>query len=82
MQQLTNLEIMEISGGFKFHFNVFQAIFVVVGATIGGGPAMGGIALAGLVATQGAGNLGEMYNNLGVTPQYSFGKPYNTVYQW
>lgn len=50
-----------VSAGFKFHFNVIQVFFTIVGTTIITGP-VGGLAIvAAALATQGTGNLVDMY---------------------
>lgn len=61
MRELSLLEIDDISAGkFKFHFNVFQAVFTVVVSTLAGGPIGFGYAVGTLIAAQGVGQLHDM----------------------
>lgn len=60
MRQLTHTEIQEVSAGFKFHFNVIQAVFTVIGVSLIN-PIAGGVMIGGLIATQGVGNLTDMW---------------------
>ncbi len=61
MRELNLNEVEEISGGkFKFHFNIFQAVFTLVAATCAGGPVGFGYAAFVLIGAQGAGNLYDM----------------------
>lgn len=61
MKELSRDEILLVSGGFKFHFNVILTVFTAIGATLIGGPVAGGVIIAGAIATQGTGNLVDMY---------------------
>lgn len=70
MRQLTKEELTIVSGG-KIHFNIYVTVFSAVAATIMGGPAAGGAILAAAIASQGAGNLGDMYQEAGFKPQYN-----------
>ncbi len=65
MKELSMQEVEEVAGGFriKLHFNVFQAIFTVIGGGILGGPVGAGVAVASLIGAQGAGNLHDLYIN-------------------
>lgn len=64
MRELSMHEINQISGAkFKLHFNVFHAVFTVIGAGILGGPVGAGVAVAAVIGAQGAGNLHEMAVN-------------------
>lgn len=61
MKLLTDSEIQEVSGGkFKFHFNVFQAVFMVFVGGLTAGPVGIGYAVGTLAATQGVGQLHDM----------------------
>jgi hypothetical protein len=61
MRTLTLNEIHEVDGGkFKFHFNVFQAVFMVFLGGLTAGPVGIGYAVGTLVATQGVGQLHDM----------------------
>jgi hypothetical protein len=60
MRELNQTELLQVEGGFKFHFNVFQSVFIVVAATLGGGPVGFGYAVGTLIAAQGAGQLHDM----------------------
>jgi hypothetical protein len=61
MKELTKDDVLNVSGGFKFHFNVILTVFTAVGVTLLGGPVAGGMVIAGAIATQGTGNLVDMY---------------------
>jgi hypothetical protein len=61
MKELSREDVLLVSGAFKLHFNIFEAVFTVIGSTILGGPVGGGVAVAALIAAQGAGNLHDMY---------------------
>ena len=65
MRALSLQEIEKVSGALhiKFHVNVFQAIFTVIGAGILGGPVGAGVAIAAAIGAQGVGNLHEMAIN-------------------
>lgn len=63
MKDLTPDEVMEVSGGFKFHFNVIQVVFTTIAATVIGGPVAGAAIIAAAIATQGTGNLVDMYRD-------------------
>lgn len=60
MRQLSNMELLQVNGAFKLHFNLIQAVFAVAGVTLLN-PIMGGIMIGGLIATQGTGNLVDMW---------------------
>jgi len=61
MRELTIEEIQDVSGCFKFHFNVILTVFTAIGAGIIGGPVAAGIVVSAAVATQGTKNLVDMY---------------------
>ena len=64
MREISKEEIEIVSGGrFRIHFNVFQAVFTVIGAGLLGGPVGAGMAIAAAIGTQGLGNLHEMAVN-------------------
>jgi len=60
MRNLRVEEMESVAGGFHLHFNVFQAVFTVIGAGIIGGPVGAGIAVAAAIGAQGLGNLHDM----------------------
>ena len=60
MRQLTTSELEDIHGGFKLHFNLIPTFFAVVGVSLLN-PVAGGIMIAGVIATQGTGQLVDMY---------------------
>jgi hypothetical protein len=63
MRELSLQEIENVVGAtyLKFHVNIFQAIFTVIGAGILGGPVGAGVAVAAAIGAQSLGNLYEMY---------------------
>jgi hypothetical protein len=63
MRELNECEIENVNGGIKFHFNVIWTAFTVIGATIIGGPVAGAAVIATAIATQGTGNLVDMYHD-------------------
>lgn len=70
MKELSKEDFFKISAGkkFKFHINVFTAVFSSVGAFLLGGPVAAGMVIGAHIAAQGAGNLHEMYvDEFGVT---------------
>lgn len=71
MIELTACQIEEVSGGrkFRFHFNIFQAVMAVCTGVFMGGPVGLGIAVCGLVGTQGLGQLHDLaVDEFGVEP--------------
>ena len=60
MRTLNPTEIESLSGSFKFHFNIIQAVFTVIGVSLVN-PIGGAIMIGGLIATQGVGNLEQMW---------------------
>ena len=63
MKELNRDEVLIISGGFKLHFNAILTVFTAIGATCLGGPAAGLMVVGAAIATQGTGNLVDMYGN-------------------
>lgn len=65
MRELSILESQHVIGALhiKLHFNVFQAIFSVIGAGILGGPIGAGVAVAAAIGAQGTGDLYDMITN-------------------
>lgn len=60
MRVLNQTEVDQVAAGFKFHFNLIPAVFAVIGVSILN-PVAGGIMIGGLIATQGTGQLVDMY---------------------
>lgn len=63
MIELTEQEVMQVNGGFKFHFNLILTTFTAIGAFVVGGPVAAGVVVAAAIATQGTGNLVDMYHD-------------------
>lgn len=61
MRELTKEDVIFINGGIKLHFNFIQAVFTVLGVSLIN-PVAGGVMICGLIATQGVGNLNDMYH--------------------
>lgn len=62
MRALRRDESSLVSAGFKFHFNIIQVAFTAMGAFIISGPVGAGVVIGAALATQGTGQLVDMYN--------------------
>jgi hypothetical protein len=63
MIELTQEQVNEVNGGFKFHFNFVLTTFTAIGAFIVTGPVGAGVVVAAAIATQGTYNLADMYHD-------------------
>lgn len=61
MIELNDMEITQVSGGFKL-FNIGAAIAAIAVGVVTGGPVGLGIALCSITMAQGVNNLDELYH--------------------